>query len=189
MKKIFLFILINFLISNQSFAANQITQWQIVPFQSKIEFAANKDNAPVNGSFNKFAGMIAFDKTNLSNSQILINVDLNSLSTSFYGADEKLRSKEWLDLKSFPVAQFKSEKFSQINKDQFHCDGFLQLKGIKLPVGLDFSFQEYSSNKAHANGVAKISRSNFGIGNKDEKLADGVKDLVEIKFTIVAVVK
>lgn len=189
MKKIISLIIINLFFSSQVFAASKISTWQILPAQSKIEFTANKDGSPVNGSFDKFAGMIAFDKADLIDSQIIINVDLNSLNTSFYGANDKLRTKEWLDIKGFPAAQFKSEKFTQINKDQFHCDGYLQLKGVKLPAGLDFYFQEYSATKARATGIAKISRSSFGVGAKDEQAADGVKDLVEIKFMISAIAK
>ena len=189
MKKIFLITIINFLIINQAFAASKITQWQIIPAQSKIGFNASKDSSPIDGSFSKFSGSIAFDKTNVSSSQVIINVDLNSLNTAFYGAKDKLISKEWLDIKSFPVAQFRSEKFSQVSQDQFHCDGFLQLKGVKVPTSVDFYFQEYSAAKAHATGIAKISRSTFGVGNKDEKLADGVKDLVEIKFAVTAIAR
>ncbi len=188
MKKLFSLIIINLFIANQAFAANKITTWQILPAQSKIEFIANNSSV-ISGSFNKFAGMIAFDKADLKNSQVIINIDLNSLKTSFNGADDKLRTKEWLDIKGFPAAQFKSEKFSQVNKDQFHCDGSLQLKGVKMPVGLDFYFREYSNSKATAAGIAKISRSAFGVGDKDEKKAEGVKDMVEIKFIISTITK
>lgn len=183
MRKIFFLIIVNFFITTQAFAAN----WQIVPSESKIEFVANKDGSPINGVFKKFSGTIVFDKADLKNSQVAINVDVNSLNTLFYGAIDRLKTKEWLDIKTFPTAEFKSEKFNQINKDQFTCDGFLQLKGVKLPVKLYFYFQEYSATKAHATGIAKISRSAFGVGNKDEQKAEGVKNLVEIKFTISAV--
>jgi polyisoprenoid-binding protein YceI len=157
MKKIISLIIINFFIANQAFAKD----WQIIPKQSKIEFVTSKDGSPIEGLFEKFSGTIAFDKADLKNSKVAIDVDLNSLNSSFHGAGDRAKSKEWLDVKGFPTASFKSEKFSQVGKDQFHCDGILQLKGAQLPVQLNFYFREYSVTKAVAAGIAKINRSAF----------------------------
>ena len=188
MKKILFLIRCNLLFITQSFASAQPKQWQIISDQSKIEFATNSGNSKVEGGFGKFSGLIYFDKNNLPNSKIAIDIDLNSVKSSFYGAVDRLKTNNWFDIKTFPIAKFTSTKFSATNNNQFHCDGFLELKGKKLPIALDFAFSEYSESKAVATGSAAIDRNAFGLGGSDDQ-SKTIDNLVAVKFLITAQAK
>lgn len=170
---------------NFSASAAEIMPWKIIPAQSKLEFKAIQDGAAVNGSFKKFGGKINFDKNQLAKSEVVIEVDTSSIAVSLNEALGTLQTVEWLSIKAFPQATFAAKKFSVASgKDAFRADGTLTIKGKAIPTTLEFALEEYSATKARAVGKVKIKRSAFGVGNADEKKANGVKDDVEISFVV-----
>jgi len=66
----------------------------------------------------------------------------------------------------------------------YRANGSLSIKGKKVPATIEFVLNENSQTTASATGKLKIQRSAFGIGDRDVKKANGVKDDVEITFTI-----
>lgn len=183
MKKI-LITLAAIFISTSTNAADSIA-WRIVQDQSKIEFKVSQDSSTISGSFAKFNGRISFDKDRLARSKVIMDIDTSSIIVSLSEAAGTVQSPEWLSTKAFPKATFVAEKFSAKGKS-FIADGTLTIKGKSVPTTLEFSFDEYSKNKAHAVGKTTIKRSAFGIGNSDVKKANGVEDAVEISFEITA---
>jgi polyisoprenoid-binding protein YceI len=165
--------------------ASENLAWKIVPAQSKIEFKVAQDSSTISGSFKKFGGTINFDKAQLNKSKVAIDIDTSSITVSLAEAAGTVQSAEWLSSKSFPKATFVAEKFTAVGKS-FRADGNLTLKGKTVPAILEFSFDEYSAAKAHAVGKATIKRSAFAVGNSDVKKANGVKDEIEISFSITA---
>ncbi len=192
MKKVFLrlltFVWLTFFITSESEAA-KLTSWDITSGLSNIEFVAIQDGSKINGSFKNFSGEILFDKTLLHESKIRIEIDLNSISMSFKEAVDTLKSEDWFDTRIFPKVIFQSKKISKISDDKFHVDGVLNMKGMESRVSFDFSFKEFSKNNAKAVGGFSLKRSGFGVGNADEKKANGVRDDVMVKFAITASAK
>ncbi len=161
--------------------------WQIVEDQSKIEFVATQNNSKIIGSFKKFNGKIIFDKNNLEKSDVDINVDITSLETSFSGATETLRTKDWLDIATFHNANLKTTKFTKISDNEFQADAILTIKDISAKVLIYFSFDNYDENGAKASGKAVIKRSDYNIGAKNPQNAHGVLDDVAINFVLNAI--
>ncbi len=169
--------------------AHQIKEWDIIPSESSINFLVRQNNLDITGHFKNFSGKILFDESNLKKSKVTILIDLTSVSTSLKEASSELPKKEWLYTEKFPQAKFTSDKFTKISPNQFNVAGFLQMKEFKVPVSFDFTLNESSLKKAQAKGLVKLLRSSFDIGNKDEKLAHGVKDEVKVEINISALLK
>lgn len=181
MKKILtIFSLLFF--SNAANAA-EITAWKIIPAQSNISFKVTQDATPILGSFKKFNGQINFDKAQLAKSNITIEVETASVTSSLVEASGTLQSPEWMSSKAFPKAVFTANKFTQNGKG-YKAEGKLTIKGKSVPTTLDFTLEEYSATKARAVGTTTIKRTAFAVGDADVKKANGVKDDVEITFTI-----
>lgn len=159
--------------------------WKINLAESKLEFRAIQDKSSVTGSFAKFDGKILFDPQNLATSKVVIEIDTTSITTSFSDAVTTIQSAAWLASAQYPKATFTSNQFFKIDDKKFRSSGMLNIKGKTVPAILDFTLEEYSTNKARVVGNTTIKRSSFNIGDKDNK--KGVKDEVEIKFTINAV--
>ncbi len=183
MKKIFLTGAI--IIAANSAQASENLAWKIVPTQSKIEFKVLQDKSIVSGSFKKFDGKINFDKNQLAKSKVTIDIDTSSVNVSMSEAASTIQSPDWLSTKAFPKATFSADQFNLSGKT-YRANGTLTIKGKAVPTTLEFTFGEYSSNKAHATGKALIKRSAFDVGSSDVKKANGVKDEVEINFVITA---
>jgi polyisoprenoid-binding protein YceI len=66
----------------------------------------------------------------------------------------------------------------------YRANGTLNIKGKKVPATIEFIFDDSLQTQASATGKLTIQRSVFGIGNGDPKRANGIKDEVEITFTI-----
>lgn len=181
MKKLFATIAFIFIASSAQALENK--PWKIIPEQSKIEFKVVQDSSNISGSFQKFDGKIIFDKAALNASKATINIDTSSIAISLSEAIGTVQSPDWLATKSFPKATFTTNKFSA-SGNNFRAEGNLTLKGKTVPVVLEFTFNEYTTDKARATGKTLIKRSAFGIGNSDAKKANGVKDEVEISFVI-----
>lgn len=159
-------------------------QWKINPQKSKLEFRATQDKSIVAGSFSKFDGKIIFDPKQLASSKINISIDTTSIDSSFKDALETLKTANWLASAQYPSATFISDKFVKIDEKKFRADGKLTIKGKTIATSLNFTLEEFSKNTAIAVGNVIIKRSDFNIGDKDPAKANGVKEEVEIKFTI-----
>jgi polyisoprenoid-binding protein YceI len=160
------------------------TEWKIIPEKSKIEFKAKQDNSNIGGSFKKFSGKINFDPNQLQSSKVMIDVDTSSVETSFNEAADTIKSTAWLAVSAFPKSIFTAEKFVFLGGKKYRAEGKLTMKGKAVPLSLDFNLEEYSKTSARATGSTLIKRTAFAIGDKDIKKANGVKDEIEVIFTI-----
>lgn len=179
-----------------------VPEWKIIPAKSKLEFKATQDNSVVSGSFKKFDGTILFDKKQLAKSKISIDIDTSSIEVSFAEATASIQGTDWLSTKAFPKANFTADKIvllsdanialmNDVNLNNnnsrpsnYRASGNLTIKGKSIPTSVDFTITSITNTQATANGKVKIKRSAFGIGDKDVKKANGVKDDVEVTFTV-----
>lgn len=165
----------------------EAAEWKIIPAKSSLQFQATQDKSLINGSFKKFDGKILFDKNLLNKSSIEINIDTSSVETAFAEGLETIKSNEWLSTSIFPKATFKANRFVAVSgANSFEGVGTLTIKGKTVPTTISFTLPVYSAVSARAEGTATIKRSSFGIGNRDIKKANGVKDDVIVNFVIEA---
>jgi len=166
-------------------AAATVDEWKIIPSKSKLEFRAIQENSSITGSFRKFDGKINFDKNQLPKSKIQIDIDTTSIDISFNEALDSIKSATWLSVQAFPKATFTASRFTNLSAQKtFRADGMLTIKGKTIATPVEFILEEYSQTNARAVGKATIKRSAFLVGDRDPKKANGVKDEIEITFTI-----
>lgn len=160
--------------------------WEIVPKNSSIIFTATQNGSPVSGQFKIFTGDINFDPTALSASNIQINVDITSVSTSYKDIENTLKTPEWFDAKLFPQAIFKASNFTKTGTNTYQANGTLTIRDKSIPVILNFTLDEYTQTKAHATGSTILKRTDFGIGRGEWLKTDDIKDNVKVDFTLSA---
>src|SRR5690606_34605918 len=97
-----------------------------------------QNNSPVSGGFKSFTGKIIFDKNKLEASQVSIYVYLDSVSTTFSQVAKTLKTVEWFNAVSFPVAIFKASSFKKLMGDQYQANGTLTIRDKTVPVVLNF---------------------------------------------------
>ena len=189
MIKVFIRTVLLMLMLSISAFVNAAPAWQIDRNNSMITFSAVQNNSPISGTFTLFMGDINFDPAELKTSHVQITVSTGSVTTSYQEVQETLKTAEWFNIKLFPDAIFKADKFTQTGNNTFQANGTLTLRDKTLPVTLAFVLEEYSKTKAVVKGTTTIKRTQFGVGQGEWSKTDGVKDDVQVNFKLVAIRK
>ncbi|MBL6664547.1 MAG: YceI family protein [Rickettsiales bacterium] len=164
-----------------------IASWEINPEHSSLEFVAYQNNSNIEGSFKDFDGDINFDKDNLDESNVKINIYTSSISMSFSEALETIKNKDWLSTELFKKAIFESTRiYRGSGPKQYKADGYLTIKGVKVQTTLDFVINEYSKTSAKITGSTTIKRARFKVGPLSQLKSQGVDNRVDIRFVISA---
>ena len=153
--------------------------------KSEITFVSKQMNVPVQGRFRKFTAQIAFDPKKLVSAKAGIAVDLASVDTGSAEADEEVGKKGWFNTSAFPTAKFTSSAVTQTGPDRYEARGKLSVKGIGQDVVAPFAVKRVGEAVTYE-GVFKIKRLAFKIGEGIWSDTDTVADEVQVKFRIVA---
>ena len=162
----------------------QAKEWQIMPAESHIHWVATQKDEPVKGAFKTFTADIAFDPKALDQSEVTVTVDMASVSAEYDEVTSTLPKTEWFGSDEFPQATFTTKSIMHVSDQRYMAPATLTIKGVQVPVTLDFTFSELSDDKAVMEGTARVKRTDFGIGwPETDEVADPVK--IEVRVTAV----
>jgi len=112
-----------------------MTQWIVDPDHSVAAFSIRHMMiAHVRGQFNKIAGSIYFDPTNIDNSSVELTIDVSSIFTGVPKRDDHLRSPDFFDMEQYPNISFKSIRITSVNGTQVKVTGDLTIHGITRQI-------------------------------------------------------
>nr|VFK66707.1 MAG: Polyisoprenoid-binding protein YceI [Candidatus Kentron sp. UNK]VFK72179.1 MAG: Polyisoprenoid-binding protein YceI [Candidatus Kentron sp. UNK] len=139
----------------------------------------------MDGRFNHLSGHFRYDANKPENNRIAVEIDTASIDTNHAERDKRLRERKgFLETKHFPVATFKSTKYTG-DGDKGTLTGDLTLHGITKTVTL--SIQKVGEGKdpwggyrAGFIGNTILTREDFGI---DYKLGPG-SETIELELGI-----
>jgi len=113
------------------------------------------------GSFSGLTGSISFDKDNVQNSKMNVEVDAASIKTGNSKKDEDARGSGWFNVKQYPKIRFASSSFTK-NGNTIWMKGTLEIKGVKKEIQIPFTYNE-NGGKATFNSKFSIKRKDFGL--------------------------
>ena len=117
------------------------------------------------GRFNTFEGDFSYDKTAPEKSEIEIVIETASLDSNHAERDKHLKGSDFLNVKEFPKAVFKSTGFEVIDDNNAVVTGTFMLHGVKKTIS--FPVQKIGEGKDPWGGY----RAGFE-GKTTLKLAD-----------------
>ncbi len=144
--------------------------WSIDPSHSQIVFKVRHMMITnVTGLFTKFEGTISFDESNLTGSQIEVNIDPASVNTRDEKRDGHLKSPDFFDVASYPTITFKSTKIASTGGKSGQVTGDLTMHGVTKSVTLDVEFlgvvkSPFGTQNAGFTASTKINRKDWGLG-------------------------
>ncbi len=159
--------------------------WQVNAQTSTLGFNFNHAGSNVQGQFANWTADISFDPDNLSAAHIVAHIDLGSASTGDSTYDKTLPEGDWFDVAGASHAVFESQSVNANGDGGYVMTGVLQLRGIKLPVTINFSLN-IDGDEAVAEGRGSIDRLAFGIGASTDGTATFVSQMVQINLRIEA---
>lgn len=136
------------------------------------------------GEFQAFTPIIVFDKDNLSESSIRVEVELASVESGSDKRDGMLKKSNWFDIDNTPQGLFISDKIELESEGQYRVSGVLSIKGIEQPVTLFMNFVELGS-LLELSGNYTLNRLDFNLGLGAWKNPDWVRHEVEVDYKVV----
>ncbi len=88
------------------------------------------------GEFTKASGKLTLDPDNPEKSSIEVTIDATSVSTGFEALDKHLKSKDFLEVETYPTITFKSTSVKKTGDDTADVTGDLTIHGVTKPVTL-----------------------------------------------------
>jgi polyisoprenoid-binding protein YceI len=140
------------------------------------------------GQFAHVDGILKVDPKALGATALDVTVDNNSLGTLNAALDTHLKSKEFLDVATFPTATFHATKVAQTGEKTADISGDLTLHGVTKPVVLHAVFNQAGVNPLDKKyelgfaGSAEILRSDFGIKTFLPAISDKITLTIEAEF-------
>lgn len=129
--------------------------WKIDTAHSEINFTIRHMMiSNVRGRFERFSGLVDFNETNPTMSQVDVQIDASSINTKEPNRDSHLKSPDFLDVEKYPTITFTSDRLEQISQNHGLIYGSLTIKDVTREVVLDV---EYS-------GMAKSPWGTYSAG-------------------------
>ncbi len=176
-----------------AFAAEELPRYSVAPEGSKLKFVAIQNDAPVEGAFSRYTADIRFDPKRLDESSITVEVDMSSVFTAYPEVGTTLATADWFDVASFPKAHFRTITIKEIppavvsdDRKYYYADSELSLRGVKMPLALNFVLESLDASGAIATGHLTLQRTDFGVGQGEWKNTEVVQNPVTVSFRIAA---
>ncbi|MBE0442022.1 MAG: YceI family protein [Psychrobacter sp.] len=121
-------------------ASSYATTYYLDPPHTNVRFAIDHFNTSTNsGGFYNLSGQLEYNPVAKTGSIDLL-IPLNTLNTGNQAFDNTLKSADFFDVETFPIAHFKSTKWHFSNdknrSDVVKVDGMLTLHGKVNPITL-----------------------------------------------------
>ncbi len=171
-----------------SSAPAEALEWDLLADQSELSFHGTMLGVPVIGIFEQVQAEIRFDPENLTDSRIVVRIDMTSINTRHDERDTALRRPECFNAGAFSEARFVAEDLRQIDESNYEARGELTIKGISHPITLPFSLA-INGDIATVTGFVDLSRLEFAIGTgewaDDRRVAFEVRIQVRITAKVI----
>ncbi len=140
--------------------------WAIDPAHSEVAFTVRHLMvSKVRGTFARFQGAVTVAEDVLASS-VEATVETASFDTRDAGRDNHVRSRDFLEVETYPELAFRSTGIRQAG-DDFVVTGDLTLKGVTKSVELALEFGGVSvspmGTRAGFSAETQIDRSEFGV--------------------------
>src|SRR5271169_3518527 len=118
-------------------ALAQAATWNIDPAHSTAQFTVRHLGiSNVTGSFTKVTGTVVLNDKDITQSQVLAYIDVNSVDTRVEARDKDLRSPNFFDVEKYPTIEFKSKRIIS-GGGKLQLIGDLTIHGTTREVTLD----------------------------------------------------
>jgi len=168
--------------------AQSAPKWTVDMDKSELTFTASQSGSPIDGVFEKFTALIAFDPANLDGSSVDITIDMASVNTQGADRDQTIRSPDLFDVKTWPTGSFKAASFTKTDAG-FDAVAQLTMRDVTKDVTLPFTLDIVEENGvlvAKAVGEITVKRLEYGVGQGQGQDTATVADDVVIGFDLTA---
>jgi polyisoprenoid-binding protein YceI len=160
----------------------QVPVFEVTPVQSAIKFNV-KASVPIAGTFEKWSATLAFASPDVTTGTLDIEIQAASVNTGSSMKNNKLKSKDFFDVKQNPLITFKSTKVVQTSPTTFDVVGTFTIRGVSKPETLKLAITGKGTGAGTIDGTMAFDRKDYGMtsGIPFIKIADRVEVVLDLK--------
>ena len=149
---------------------------------SSVHFAV-KASVSLEGTFDKWEATITYPSRDADAGTLDIKIQADSVNTGSGMKDDKLKSKDFFNVKEDPYITFHSTKFIEKDPTTIEVQGQFTIRGVSKPETLLFSVTGKGTGVGEIKGTMAFDRKEFGMnsGIPFFKIADRVEVSVDLK--------
>jgi polyisoprenoid-binding protein YceI len=153
----------------------------ITPEDSTVNFNV-KASVAIEGKFEKWDATLTFTSPDVTTGVLDVKIQAATVNTGSGMKDDKLRSKDFFDVKQDPLITFHSSKIVQTGPTTFDVPGTFTIRGVSKPETLTLVVSGKGTGTGDIKGTMAFDRKEFGMnsGIPFIKIADRVEVTVDL---------
>ena len=132
---------------------------------STLEFSGKYQGEGFKVRFPGFKTQMSFNPADFSKARLDVVIPLGSATTRNPDYDQALLGADFFNSAKFPNARYTASAFKALGAGRYSATGILELRGVKKPVTLNFSWHPGKSPVLTGTAVVKRLDFNIGIGD------------------------
>ena len=142
----------------------QVPQYSITPQQSMIKFHV-KSSVDLTGQFKQWDATLKFSSTRVESGVLDIRIQAASVQTGSNFKNDKLKSKDFFNVKHDPWITFKSTKVVQTSRTTFDVSGIFTIRGVSRPETLLLTVDRTGTGSGRIQGTMAFDRKDYGMNS------------------------
>jgi polyisoprenoid-binding protein YceI len=161
----------------------QVPVYEITRGESTIKFGVDS-SVSIKGTFDKWSATIKFSSTDARSGVLDIEIQADSVDTGSGLKNNKLKGKDFFDVKDSPIITFKSTKVVQTGPNTFDLEGDFTIRGVTKTEKLTLTSTGKGSTSGSIDGTMAFDRKDYGMnkGIPFIKIANRVEVNVSLKW-------
>jgi polyisoprenoid-binding protein YceI len=161
----------------------QVPVYEIKRGESTIKFGVDS-SVSIKGTFDKWGATIKFSSTDARSGVLDIEIQADSVDTGSVLKNNKLKGKDFFDVKDSPIITFKSTKVVQTGPNTFDLEGDFTIRGVTKTEKLTLTSTGKGSTSGSIDGTMAFDRKDYGMnkGIPFIKIANRVEVNVSLKW-------
>jgi polyisoprenoid-binding protein YceI len=165
-----------------SLSQAQVPVFVITHEDSSIKFNV-KASVAIGGDFEKWDGALTFTSPDVTTGVLDVKIQAASVNTGSGMKNNKLKGKDFFDVKQDPLITFQSKKIVQTGPDTFDVQGDFTIRGVTRPETLALTVSGKGTGSGEIKGTMAFDRKDYGMnsGIPFIRIADRVEVSVDLK--------
>jgi len=149
----------------QNLAQVEAPAFVITPEESTIKFYV-KSSVDIEGHFDKWDATLTFTSPKLSTAVLDIKIQAASVNTGSGMKDDKLKSKDFFDVKHDPSITFKSTKIVRTSPTTYQVQGNFTIRGVTKTDNLMITADSEGKGIGEIKGTMAFDRKDYGMDGR-----------------------
>ena len=161
----------------------QAPVYEVTPVESSIKFDVEA-SVPIKGTFSKWDASMTFGSTDVRSGVLKIDIQADSVDTGSGLKNNKLKGKDFFDVKQAPQITFVSTKVTQTGPTTFDLEGDFTIRGVTRKEKLTLQDNGKGTGSGSITGTMAFDRKDYGMnsGIPFIKIANRVEVNVNLKW-------